>query len=798
MRNDVIYALRLIRRTPVLSGVAIGALGLGIGVTTALFSVVQAVLLRPLPYAEPDRVVVIAAHDERRPARDRGAFYDVLSGGDAMAVAELTDVFSGVSIVELWTISWSPQFALSGPTDAERVHGAVVDTAFFDVLGVPAAVGRTFQDGVADDNGLVISDGLWRRQFNADPGAIGQTLMLNGEPHVVLGVLPRAVRFTYPLDTDVFTLRPPGPIDPGNMAFQVVARLAPGVSAESATASLTRIPSRAGMLVARPLHDRLTDTKAAGIWMVTSAAAVLCITACANAALLLLTRTMRRMRDIGVRMALGAGRARLFRQAVVESLAVGTLGTALGVGAAWALHPLIIWLAPPEIPRIDEMTLNAGVMAFATLAGLLCALAAGLASYRVMTSSDGAVTVGQLGLTATTGRRVTGWRRTLLAGQTAMLVVLLSAASLLLHSFWNVWTIDLGFVPEQVTAFQLTGARIDPDADRLEPYRRLARTVAELRDTLAGAPGIAAAAIGSGVPLVSAPGFASVPQSRTVDVSHQPRVSVLIRWIDETYLGLMGMRVLEGRAFARDDMVEEPRVVLVSADLARQLFPGDSAVGRTFHWGAAYEIVGVVGDVRWERPEELGQPAFYLPMSHTAGGPYQLVVRSSLPPATVTTMVRDTLRRIDPLQPIDKVTTMDAVVADATVERRFHALATGGFGVLALLLGAIGIFGGVAASVAERLREIGIRLALGATPTRVRWFAMRHSLLPVGIGLVCGGLGALWTTRLLQSFLHELSATDSRTLGAIAAVIIGVALAASWFPARRAVRTDPAAVLRQE
>jgi putative ABC transport system permease protein len=632
---------------------------------------------------------------------------------------------------------------------------------------------------------------------------VGRTVLLNGEPRVIIGVLPRAVRVTYPLDTDAYTLRPAGPLFSQVIAYQVVARLAADVSAAGATASLSRIIESGvdavrPILAAVPLQERVTRWKATGIWLVAMAAAILCLAACANATMLLLTRTVRRLRDVGVRLALGASHWRILRQALLESLVVGVCGTTLGVLLAGVLVPFIVWLAPPEIPRIDEIALDGGVLAFAVAVGLTCSLAVGLVSWRVMRSARGVLTAGQLGQTATTGRRTLAWRRTLLATQTAMLVVLLSAAGLLLHSFWNVWRIDLGFRPEGVTVISMMTAVVDPRAEHSEPSRRMARTLAELRRVLADTAGVTSAALGQSAPFARSCSTSWVPQSRSIDVSQQPRVSSDVCSVSDGYLELLGVDVVRGRSFTSDDVLDNRRVAIVSTSLAERYFEGESALGRVVHWGEEYEVVGVVGDVRWAAPEDAPRPAIYLPWVGQDSMVAHVVVRSSLPTTAVAAIARETVRRIDPLQPIDRVVSMDEIVADATVERRFHALATGGFGVLALLLGAVGIFGGVAASVAERLREVGIRMALGATAARVRWFAMRHSLLPVAGGLLVGALCAAWTTRLLERFLFGVSAADVPTLGAITVIIAAVALVAAWVPAQRAVRTNPADVLRQE
>jgi putative ABC transport system permease protein len=801
MLDDLRYAWRLTLRTPLLSGVAITALALGIGPTTSLFSVVHAVLLKPLPYPEPERLVVIATRAE--PSRRlAGAFDFALSGAEAAAVHDLTDVFERVSIVELWTVNWSPRFALRGPADTERIRGALVDVDFFETLGVRPFIGRAFQATDRGGDGVVISHGLWRRQFSEDADIIGRELMINAEAHHVIGVLPQAVRLTYPLDTDAFTIRPPDLIRP-KIAYQVIARLRPSVSVDAATTSLARVGRDGdamirGELEVQQLHHRMVGPAATGIWLITCAAGLLCVTACANAALLLLTRTVRRLRETSIRVSLGAGRVRLFRQALIESLIVGVIGTGVGVVVARTLHPFIIWLAPAEIPRLDEMTLDARVVGFAVGVGLLCAISAGLVSYRVMTAAEVGMTPGQLGATATTGRRTLAWRRVLLASQTAVLVVLLSAAALLLHSFWNVWRSDLGFVPDRVTAFQFTQTVLAPNSEGAGPGDRLKNTLSEVRTMLEGMEMFDGIALGSATPLVFGGGQTFVPQSRSMAPAGQPKISALCRRISENYLMLFGIPVVAGRGFTRADMVSDAKVALVSASLAQKLFPGQVAVGQVLHWDKAFEVVGIVDDVRWLDVESPARPTFYLPATTMRGGPFHLVVRSSLPPAAVSAEVANVMRRIDPFQPIDRAMPMSRIVEDARAERRFHALATSGFGLLALLLGAIGIFAGVAAAVSERLRDIGILLALGASDWRVRWFAMRHSVFPVAAGLVAGGVGTVWVTRAIQPFLFEVSPYEPGTLGAIGVAFVAIALAASLLPAQRAVRCEPAKILLED
>lgn len=814
MFQDLRYALRLVWRTPILSGIAAVALALGIGATTAMFSVVSGVLLRPLPYRAPEALVTIRTGQSGRP--DDGQSSYTLTGAEAAALREMTDVFEDVAILELWTTSWEPRYALTGRDQGERLRGALVDPNFFELLGVIPAMGRTLSATTQDPDAVVISHALWRRQFGMSPDAIGQVLVLDGQPRPIAGVLPRHVRVTYPEETDVYLGRPQA-LHEYAVSYEAVGRLKAGVSPEAATAALARLTGQGHRAIrqrleARRLQQRLTGDVSYGLWLVTSAAGVLCLTAALNAALLLLTRTVRRLRALEIRLVLGARRRHLLRQVLTENGVVGVLGVAAGLAVAHVVHPAAVALAPHGIPRLDETSVDRWSLLCAVSIGCICAMLSTLIGYGVACRSEGRIAGGQLGTHATSGTRSVVWRRALLGSQAAFLVTSLSVAAILLQSFINVWQIDLGFVPSGVTVMQLTSVRVQLPAtatasdstvakarsERAVASARLSRTVAELRTALGDTAGIDSVALTYGVPLEISAGFTWVPQSRDNHLGDTPRISVIFKGVTDGFFDVLGIPLVEGRAISKDDVEGQRRVMVVSAGLARHFFPGQSAVGRTIRWDEPYEVVGVARDVRWERPEEPGMPAFYVPLDAAHLSLVQVIVRSALPAAQVHALTRGVLQRLDRQQPIDRVTTLEAIVAGTLAERRFYAGATGAFGLLGLALAAVGIFGAVAASIEERRRDIGIRLALGASRAQVQWGAMQHSLVPIAAGLIVGATTAAYAVRLVGRFLYQVRPLEPRPLVMVFVIIVSVALLTAWVPARRAARVAPATVLREE
>lgn len=653
----------------------------------------------------------------------------------------------------------------------------------------------------------MISDGLWRRRFGGDPRVIGRAVQFDDGTHsggtqTIVGVLPPRVHLTYPEEVEVWGLLPPGDFGSGRRAlrFNVLARLRPGVRPEHATAALRTVPglmprsaeARDGRAVALPVRDWVAGADRPALRLLTGAVLVLLLTACLNASLLLLTRALRRASETAVRAALGATRGQLLRRDLVESGVVGLGGVGLGVVLAVGALPLVRRLVPATVPRLDEAAIDPWAVGVAVVAGVAATLVTGLVTYRGVSTRVSTPGRGPAGATAPT-RRGRAWRGGLLVAQTALIVALLAGGGLLLHSFWRLTQVDLGYQTRDLHAFQLQFRATGPEVWEGEVFRFRE----EIRRRLAEIPGVSEVGTGSALPLRGRPGSRTwVPQGQPMPA--EGRVLVRYRCITPGFLRLLGIRLVDGRGFSARDTRDASRVAIVSASLARELYGDERAVGRTLYWGDPHEVVGVVADVRWRRPDAPPEPALYLPAAQRESNVVSVVARTTLALASFAAAARAAVHAADPRQAVDFVTTLDQAAADAVAAPRFYAAATVGFGLLALALGAVGIFGAVSAAVSERAREIGVRMALGAGPGAVRRLVLAQGLGPVAAGLGLGGVAAFWVVQGLRRFLFEVQPADPLTLTAVPAVLLSVAVLAAWLPARRAQRIDPVEALRQE
>ena len=803
--QELRYAWRLIWRTPAQSIAAMTALALGIGVTTALFSVVHAVLLKPLPYADPEQLIVVGSTRSSGPSVARMMTGEHVSG--VLALAAESPLFDAVAAFEVRgyrAYAWLAGEGDGAAAETERLRRGLVTPAFFGVLGVQAALGRTFR---VDDDGtaVVISDGLWRRRFGADPGVIGRAVQFDDAIHsggtqTIVGVLPPRVRLTYPGEIEVWGLLPPGqfPRYPA-LAFNVLARLRREVRPEQATAALRTVPglmprsARAAdrRAVALPVRDWVAGANRPALRLLTGAVLLLLVTACLNASLLLLTRALRVAPETAVRAALGATRGQLLRRDLVESGVVGLGGVGLGVLLAVGTLPLVRRLAPATVPRLDEAAIDPWAIGVAVVAGVAATLVTGLVTYRGVSTLAGAPRAGPA--TAPAPRCGRAWRRALLVAQTALIVALLAGGGLLLHSFWRLTEVDLGYQTRDLHAFQLRFRTTVPEVWEEEAFRFRG----EVRRLLAEIPGVSEVGTSSTLPLLAAPGFRSwVPQGQPTPTER--RVFFRGRSITPGFLRLLGIRLVDGRAFSARDTRDAARVAIVSASLARELYGDERAVGQTLYWGDPHEVVGVAADVHWRRPDAPPEPTLYLAAAQEERWAISVVARTTLDPASFAAAARAAVHAVDPRQAVDFVTTLDQAAADAVAAPRFYAAATVGFGLLALVLGAVGIFGAVSAAVSERAREIGVRMALGAGPGAVRRLVLAQGLGPVVAGLGLGGVAAFWVVQGLRRFLFEVRPADPLTLTAVPVVLLAVAVLAAWLPARRALRIDPVEALRQD
>jgi predicted permease len=799
--KDLRIALRGIARAPGFTLLAILAMALGIAANSATLSVVDAVLLRPLPYAEPDRLVVLL-HEGRSPVSAANFF-------DWRAQARS---FSAMAAAQ----AWSPNLAGDGP--AEHVSGLRVSSGLFPLLGVapqlgswPSADSRELGDG----REAVISHGLWQRRFAGDPAIVGRPLRLDGESFTVAGVMPPGFRFApfWVTDAEVFA---PLPLAPragerrGN-TLRVFARLAPGVSLDAARAEVAAITARLEREHPRSNRDvRVValDEKTVGdtrplLLLLLGAVGFVLLIACANVAHMLLARAAARQRELVVRAALGAGRARLVRQLLAESLLLAALGGLAGVALAAAALDLVATHMPALPLGGRAIALNGFVLAVMTAVTLAAGVAFGLAPALRATRVD----VGDVlrdGRGGSSGAERSRARDLLIATQLALAVLLLAGAGVTLRSFAAMQRIDPGFEPDGVLSFvvSLSGS------DEAAPGRRGAFYEA-LGTRLAALPGVVAVSGVNHLPLAGDV-WSMAARAEGVERPDDEPPAAVYRVALPGYLATMGTPLVRGRDIAPGDRADSLPVVVVNERLAARLWPGEDPLGRRLRLGndeTSRTVVGVARDARqsaWTQPPE-GET--YIPLYQApgylegAGGHvsyFTFVVRSSGDPAALAAPVRAIVRQLDGAVAVSSVATMPDVVAAATARPRFFLGVLGAFALAALVLAAVGIYGTTSHAVARRVRELGIRIALGATRGAVLRLLLGRTLALALAGAAVGVVAALGLGQLLSGLLYGVSPSDPLTLAAVAMLLIAVVLAASWLPVRRALRADPMRALRQE
>ena len=798
--GDIRYGFRLLRKSPGFAAVAIATLALGIGANTAIFSTVDALLIRALPYTDPDRIVMVWED-----AHEIGFPRNTPAPGNYTEWARLNRSFSGIAATR------GASANLTGSGVPEQIVGRAVTPNFFAVLGVNPIAGRVFTD--AEDRAgahvVLISYGLWQRRFGGDRSVIGQTMLMNGNRTAVIGVMPRGFVFRN-RDVDYWV---PIVFSPETAAVRtshflnVVARLTPGVSLPAAADDMRRIDAvlqkqypdtnRNVRSVLLPIKEELLgDTRVQLLVLMGAAAAVLLI-ACANLASLLLSRAVGRRGELAVRAALGATRGRLIRQMVVEATTFSLLGGALGVVLAPAGVSVMAQLTPRGFPLQPSSVLDVRLLAFALVVSIATgiafslapALQAARASLRDAIQHDARSAVGGSG-------RVT--RDALVVLQVAAALVLLAGAGLMLRTMANLRAIDLGFRPDHLLTMRtaLPQSKYRVHSQRVTFYERVVTAARAL-------PGVESAAYGSTLPFMS-PGNTiwygiEGGDSLGPDDSHD----ALNRVGTSDYLRTLDVQLVEGRLIDERDGANSPPSVVVNETLARTHWPNGSALGHRMLIGdpngPLYTIVGVVKDVH-ERGYVLEMKrGVYVPLAQRpAASPEYLVVRSRYAPEELAESMRRVIAGIDPDQPVSAVRTMDEIVDLDVADRHQQMILLGAFAMLALLLASIGLYGVLSYAVTQRSREIGLRIALGATAGSVMRVVVARGLALTGIGLSIG-LALAWAgTRALQNVLYGVTAGDPSTYAAVVALLSAIALLASYLPARRASRMDPIAVLRAD
>ncbi len=800
LARDLRYALRTMRKTPAFTATAVLTLALGIGANTAIFTVVRAVLLKPLEYPDPDRLVRV-------------------TGGATVAKSEAIRQAQSFAEAGAFTM-FSENVALSGTDGAEPLKGARVSANFLRVLGVIPLHGRAFLS--AEENPgphvAIISAELWRRRFAADPNIVGRAATLGAVPHTIVGVLPAGFQFPFP-GMDLWR-----PLQPSTMPAQprlhspvlnVFARLQPGIGLEQAGVELKLIHrqyalANPGLLDARPnqagsvtrLKDHLVREARPIIWMLFGAVDFLLLIACANVAGLLLARAASRSRELAVRAALGAARGRLTAQMLAESLLLALAGGLLGVMLAqWSVTGLAK-LPGLELPRMGEIRVDGMVLAFALALSAATSLLFGLAPSLTASRLDLAAAMRGGVDPAGSGwsKRLTLWlspRGLLVAGQVALSIVLLIGAALLIESLARLRRVDPGFQPANLLTMQiaLSSERYDTGPASAAFFDQLVRRVEAL-------PGVRAAAVMLTLPMT---GFAGTP----VQPAGQPplklneRPIAILQTVTPGFFRTLGIPLRRGRDFAAPDAPGAPLVVIVNESLARRFWPaypnGEDPIGHHLFAGAnpqPLRIVGIVADVRQAGLADDAAPGIYRPRTQTPPTSAMFAVRTEGDPLRLVNAIRAQLAAMDRDQTITAVRTMQDVVDASEGERRSVMILLALFAAAGLLLAVIGIYGVIACSVAQRTKEIGIRRALGAQYGHILTLVLRQALALTLAGAAIGLAGALALTRLLTRLLFGVTATDPSTFAGIALLLIAVALAAGYLPARRAARIDPQAALR--
>jgi predicted permease len=793
--QDIHYALRGLRKSPGFTVVAMLALAVGIGATTAVFTVVNGVLLRPLPFSQAEKLFLISYKPEHTPF-DNGPG---LADGHYLEFQRQNQAFENVATFG------GDSVTVTGAGDAVRVPAALVTSSFFPVLRVNPAMGRAFFP--KEERAALLSDKLWRSRFGADPDILGKTITLDGTAHNIIGVMPAG--FAFPNDADLWLPLAVG-IDPNNSYFRpAVGRLRPSFSEAQAQAELNamaqRLPldrgqSRSDMIAEiLPLKDLLVGKIRKSLLIFMGAVAFVLLIACANVANLLLMRGTSRRQEIAVRTALGARRGRLIRQLLTESTLLSLGGAAAGIFVAMAAVPALLALAPAgRIPRIAEIHIDAKVLAFALGLGILTGILFGLVPAFQATGRELLDSLGQSGRSVT-GRRER-LRSALVVSEIALALVLLTGAGLMLKSFLRMHAVNPGFRPDNILTMtvDLPDSVYQTTASVQEFH---ARALAKL----ANIPGVLASGAVNWLPLGTAliqgdfhlEGGRRLPSGYIVD---KPAVS-------PEYFRVMGIRLLSGRVFSERDSADAPGVVLVTQSVARTLWPGEDPLGKRISleddpkpqdW---LTIAGVVDDVRQQSLTDQPHRAIYQPYQQVRR-PFFLthmtfVVRTAEKPESVATAMRAVLHEVDRSQPVE-LASMTNVISTTTAEPLFQARLISMFSLLALFLSAIGIYGVLAYAVMERTREIGIRMAFGAGKSDITRMILKRSALLVSAGIVLGVAGALGVTRVLAKFLFEVKPTDPATFVVVASLLGAVALLAGLVPAWRATRVDPLVALRFE
>jgi len=799
--QDLRYAIRTLRKSPGFTLVAVLTLALGIGVNTTIFSLVNGVMLRPLPFQDPSRLVRVW---ESSPSRN-WAFFS-MSQPNFLDYREQNCSFDRLAATMGFPV------ALTEGDAPERISGLAVSPNFFATLGIRPLLGRDMlpEEGSPGGGGRValVSRGLWQRRFGSRPDIIGSTISLDEQSYTVVGVMPTDLTWG---KTHVFVPLVLDRNQPrGDHRLTVIGRLKPGVTLAQAQTDLERIAKRleetypgtnnGWTVVSRTFYDWLIpeETRRA-LGILQGAVAFVLLIACANVANLMLARAAARHGELAIRTAIGAARSRIMRQLLTEAMLVALLGGALGLLVVVLGLDAVRSINPGDLPRLDTVSLDSAVLLFTLGVSLLTGLLFGLTP--AVRSSRGDLTE----TLKEGGRGTTGWTRnslrsSLVIAEVALSLVLLVGAGLLLRSFWQVLQVQPGFETRN-----LLTASISLPGPRYSSTQAYVAFHQELTQRLRALPGVRAAGLASGVPLDRGGTAMDVYIEGRAPGPEQP--SAEWRRVSPGYFRAMGIPQLRGRDLREEDAREDGRGVVISDEMARRFWPGEDPIGRQFRAfsatqrkpvGRAFTVVGVVGDVRYFGLDAAAGPVVYLPYEGSVWNPMRVVLRTEGDPRGYIAALRDVVRALDPILPVANIQTMDELLDSSLAPRQFNLLLLGTFAAVALGLAAAGLYGVMAYVATQRTHEIGIRLTLGAQHADILRMVVGRGLVLTATGVGVGLVGALWLTRFLSTLLFEVSGADPATFTGVGVLLTIVAVLACWLPARRATRVDPLVALRYE
>jgi putative ABC transport system permease protein len=805
--QDIRFGVRMLMNKPGVAVLAVIALALGIGASTAIFSVVNTVLLRALPYPNSDRLVMIWEQNRPR-SRDR----NVISPANFLDWREQNKVFEDMSAL------FGSTYNLTGLGNPEEVSGMAASTSLFDVLGSHAMLGRTFtqDDGVpGKDNVAVLTYGFWQKHFGGDQNVVGKSFALNGVPITVVGVMPKGFDFFVKENSNIkknpeFWL----PIAfsqnsrvRGGRSLSAVGVLKPGVTIDQARAEMNALGARLEQqypdfnkgwgITLVPLHTQFAGDLKPALMILLIAVGFVLLIACANVANLLMARSVARQKEFAIRTALGAGRLRLLRQLLTESVLLALAGCAIGLLVArWGMDALLA-ISPRDLLSFTSVSIDKRVLGFALALSVLTSLIFGLlpALEASRPNTNESLKEGGRGTTGGRAHRVLNW---FVVAQVALSLMLLIGSGLMIKSLMRLQSVDPGFDPNNVQTVSVTlpRARYTEPPKRIEFFQQLLARVRQL-------PGVRAAGA------ASAPPFMGLGAATGFDIEGQPALPAAqkavtdVRVVDQDYFKTMGIPLLKGRAFTDREETQQSRVVIISETLAQQYFGNENPLGKRItidmkEQNEPSEIIGVVGDVKMKGLDIATRPMVYWPHAELPYLSMTLLVRTNEGTAGIAGSLEREVRALDKDQPISDVRTMNEWLSDSIARARFATFLLGIFAVVALMLASLGIYGVMAYSVTQRTNEIGIRMALGATRGNVILMVLRRGLVLAVSGVAIGLIGSLGLTRLLAGLLFGVSVTDPAIFGLVPILLLAFALLAVFLPARRATRVDPLVALRYE